>query len=96
MSTFKQTMSALGYEFEEQVGSKLSYRKRARFSELVLIIDLELKYINPILVPVSPILFKRDIVEILDEFNTMRENAQLIADMSRNQYQVLNQERTLK
>ena len=89
-SRFAKTMSALGYVLEEQVGKKLQYKKRTQFADLVLIIDLEGKYINPILVPTSLILYERETVLIYHEFKEMRKHAKIISDMSDGRFQVLN------
>ena len=91
MSKFEETMSAFGYVLEEQEGSKkLTYQKRTQFSFLVLVFDLELKYINPILVPSSVLLYDKDIVELYQDFKKLREDARLIAAMTNGKYKVLN------
>lgn len=87
-SNFEITMSAFGYVLEERDGLKLTYRKRMQFSELVLVFDLESKYINPILVPSSILLYERDISTLYSEFKKLREDAQMFADMAH--YKVLN------
>lgn len=90
MSKFEETMKELNYQFEEQEGKKLTYRKRAQFSELALVIDLESKTINPISVPVSLFLYKSDFVTFYKEFEQMRADAELIAQRSNGKFEVLN------
>lgn len=90
MNKFEQTMLALGYRFEEQEGNKVTFRKRTQFSDLALVFDLELKTINPILVPSSLILYERDLVTMFGEFKSMREDAEKIAKLSSGKYRVLN------
>lgn len=88
---FEQVMSdRLGYKLEEQDGYKLTYKKNAKYSTLVLVIDLGLKYINPILVPKSVVIYEKDITLMLSEFYVMRNDAKLIANMSDGKFQVLN------
>lgn len=90
-SKFQQVMSDLGYVLEEQEGLKLTYKKNAKFSSLVLVINLQEKYINPILVPISVVLYEREINTMLEEFRTLRKDAETILDMSNhNLLQVLN------
>lgn len=91
-SEFQQVMSSLGYVLEEQEGLKLTYKKNAKFATLVLVINLELKYINPILVPSSIILYQREIIEMLENFKELRKDADYILDKSHGLLQVLNQE----
>ena len=91
-SEFQQVMSSLGYCLEEQEGLKLTYKKNAKFATLVLVINLELKYINPILVPSSIILYEREILEMLNNFRELRKDADYILDKSHGLLQVLNQE----
>ena len=90
MSKFEETMNELNYQFEDQEGKKLTYRKRAQFSELALVIDLETKTINPILVPVSLLLYRSDFVTLYKEFEQMRNDAKLIAKRSGGKMKVLN------
>lgn len=89
-STFLETMSDLGYSLEEREGFKLTYKKNAKFSSLVLVIDLELKYIDPILVPLSVILYEKELVEMLKEFNELRQNANYISEKSKGVLKILN------
>lgn len=87
---FEQVMARLGYKLEEQDGYKLTYKKNAKYSTLVLVIDLELKYIDPILVPKSVMIYEKDFVIMMSEFYEMRKNAKLISAMSNDTFQVLN------
>ena len=89
-SQFQQTMSELGYVLEERDGLKLTYKKNAKFSILVLVINLELKYINPILVPSSVILYENEVVEMLQDFKCLRFDAKYISDKSNGVLKVLN------
>lgn len=88
MSKFEDTMKGLGYVLEEQEGKKLTYRKNAQYSQLVLIFDLESKYINPILVPLSIVLYERDLISMIVEFRKLREEALLLGELAH--YDVLN------
>ena len=90
MSKFEDTMKGLGYVLEEQEGKKLTYRKNAQYSQLVLIFDLESKYINPILVPLSIVLYELDLISMIYEFRKLREDASLLAELAH--YDVLNKE----
>jgi hypothetical protein len=90
LDDFKQTMSKLGYRFEEQDGQKLTFRKNARYSDLVLVIDLGSKYINPISIPKSIILHQNDIQGLLYEFLELREDAKALHEKSNKQWRVLN------
>ena len=90
MSKFEDTMLQLGYKLDEQEEGKLTYRKRMQFSELALVFNLELKTINPILVPSSLILYERDFVVLINEFRRMRKDAVYIAELSNGKYKVLN------
>ena len=87
---FKQIMSELGYELDEQEGLKLTYKKNAKFSILVLVINLELKYINPILVPSSVMMLERDFITMRSEFDLLRNEAEIIAKKSNGVLQILN------
>lgn len=87
---FKQVMSDIGYELEEQKGLKLTYRKNAKYSLLVLVIDLESKYINPILVPSSVIILQKDLDKMQDDFNNLRQDAKYVAVKSRGALKILN------
>lgn len=87
---FKQIMSYLGYELEEQDGLKLTYRKNAKYSTLVLVIDLELKSINPILVPSSVIILQKDLDKMQDDFNVLRQDAKYVSVKSMGVLRVLN------
>ena len=87
---FKQIMSSLGYELEEQENLKLTYRKNAKYSTLVLVINLESKYINPILVPSSVILLQKDLDTMRGEFLTLRRDAEYLSNMSKSVLKVLN------
>lgn len=88
---FELVMSdRLGYKLEEQDGYKLTYKKNAKYSTLVLVIDLGLKYIDPILVPKSVIIYEKDITLMLKEFYIMRDDAKLISQMSNDTFKVLN------
>lgn len=89
-SQFEKTMSELGYVLEERDGLKLTYKKNAKFSVLVLVINLELKYINPILVPSSVILYENEVVEVLQDFKCLRFDAKYISDKSNGVLKVLN------
>ena len=89
-SKFMQVMSGLGYKLEEQENFKLTYKKNAKYSTLVLVIDLELKYIDPILVPMSVVIYEKDLTYMLCEFLDMRKDAKMIADMTGNTFKVLN------
>jgi len=89
-SQFAKTMSELGYVLEEKDGLKLTYKKNAKFSVLVLVINLELKYINPILVPSSIILYENEVVEVLQDFKCLRFDAKYISDKSNGVLKVLN------
>lgn len=89
-SQFEKTMSELGYVLEERDGLKLTYKKNAKFSVLVLVINLELKYINPILVPSSVILYENEVVEMLQDFKCLRFDAKYISDKSNGVLKVLN------
>lgn len=91
-SQFQQVMSDLGYKLEEQEGLKLTYQKNAKFATLVLVINLELKYIDPILVPSSVILYEREILSMLESFKELHKDANFILDKSNGLLQVLNQE----
>ena len=90
MSNFERTMVELGYNFDEQEGKKLTYRKRMSFSELALVIDLELNTINPVSVPVSIFLYEHDFVEFYKEFERVRADAKEISKRSGGKLKVLN------
>lgn len=90
MSKFEDTMRALKYTFDEQDGKKLTYKKGKMFTELALVIDLEAKTINPILIPTSLILYKSDIETIYEDFKQLREDAKFLSDMSEGKLIVLN------
>ena len=87
---FQQIMSDLGYELDEQEGLKLTYKKNAKYSTLVLVINLELKYINPILVPSSVILLEKDFMAMYNDFKNLRKEADIIAKKSNDVLKVLN------
>lgn len=89
-SQFQQTMSELGYSLEEREGLKLTYKKNAKYSTLVLVINLELKYINPILVPSSVILYESEVIEMVQDFKCLRFDAKYISDKSNGVLKVLN------
>lgn len=89
-SQFEKTMSELGYVLEERDGLKLTYKKNAKFSDLVLVINLELKYINPILVPSSVILYEKEAIEIVQDFKCLRIDANYISEKSKGVLKVLN------
>lgn len=89
-SQFQTTMLALGYVLEEQEGLKLTYKKERHYSTLVLVINLELKYINPILVPSSIVLFEKDILEMFQDFKDLRHDADYVSDKSNGVLKVLN------
>ena len=90
MSRFEKTMLELGYALEGQDGLKLTYLKNATYSDLVLVIDLGLKYINPILVPSSLILYEKDFEMMMSEFYTLRGDAKFLAKESNGKLKVLN------
>ena len=87
---FKQVMSDIGYRLEEQEGLKLTYRKNAKYSTLVLVINLESKSINPILVPSSVILLQKDLDTMYEEFQVLRKDASYVSVKSRGALKVLN------
>lgn len=87
---FMQTMSELGYGLEEREGLKLTYKKNAKYSTLVLVINLELKYINPILVPSSVILYENEALELVQDFRCLRIDANYISKKSKGVLKVLN------
>jgi len=89
-SQFEKTMSELGYVLEEKDGLKLTYKKNAKYSILVLVINLELKYINPILVPSSVILYENEVIEMVQDFKCLRIDAKFISDKSNGVLKVLN------
>ena len=89
-SQFEKTMSELGYVLEERDGLKLTYKKNAKFSVLVLVINLELKYINPILVPSSVILYESEAIEMVQDFKCLRFDASYISEKSKGVLKVLN------
>lgn len=89
-SQFQQTMSELGYVLEEREGLKLTYKKNAKYSTLVLVINLELKYINPILVPSSVILYEKEVIEMVQDFKCLRIDANYISEKSNGVLKVLN------
>lgn len=89
MSKFEETLKELKYEFQEQDGKKLTYRKRAQFSNLVLVIDLELKTIRPVSVPVSFFLYEQDFYTCLEEFKVLKADAKLIEERSKGKLKVL-------
>lgn len=89
-SGFETTMSDLGYCIEEQENLKLTFRKERKFSTLVLVIDLGLKYINPILVPKSVIILESDLVKLIEDFKILRNDAKIISDKSKGKLKVLN------
>lgn len=82
MSKFLDTMKELGYEFDEQDGRKLTYKKKAQFSDLVLIIDLERKTVRPVSVPVSFFLYRDDFVTFYKEHEQMLKDVQIIEQRS--------------
>lgn len=83
-------MLSLGYVLEEQEGLKLTYKKERQFSTLVLVIDLELKYIGPILVPSSIILYKKEIESMIENFQELRDDAVYVSEKSKGVLKVLN------
>ena len=89
MSKFEETLKELNYEFQEQDGKKLTYRKRTQFSDLVLVIDLELKTIRPISVPVSFFLKKEDFITFYKEFELLQQDAHELETRSQGKLRVL-------
>ena len=87
---FQETMLSLGYVLEEQEGLKLTYKKERHFSTLVLVINLELKYVNPILVPSSIILHQKEIESMIVDFKELRSDATYISEKSKGVLKVLN------
>ena len=87
---FQQLMSSLGYELDEQEGLKLTYRKNAKYSTLVLVINLESKSINPILVPSSVIILQKDLDKMQEDFRNLRQDARDVSIQSKNVLKVLN------
>ena len=87
---FKQVMSELGYELDEQEGLKLTYKKNAKYSTLVLVINLELKYVHPILVPSSIVIREKDLLIMLEEFKALREEGYAVAEKSHGALKVLD------
>ena len=85
-------MSNLGYELEEQEGLKLTYRKDAKYSLLVLVIDLGLKYVGPILVPKSVIILEKDLATMQSEFYSLIRDANTVSELSSGVLKVLNQD----
>ena len=83
-------MSSLGYELDEQEGLKLTYRKNAKYSTLVLVINLESKSINPILVPSSVIILQKDLDKMQEDFRNLRQDARDVSIQSKNVLKVLN------
>lgn len=83
-------MSKLGYKFEDMDGTKLTYRKNAKYSIQILVIDQELKYINPILVPQSVILRTEDFKAMYKEFEELRKDAKRVRLKSDNKWNILN------
>ena len=90
MSRFEETMSGLGYELDEVEDRKLTYKKNAKYSILVLVIDLGLKYVNMILVPKSVIMRSSDLVMMQGEFENMIRDAELIVAKSNGSLRILN------
>jgi len=93
MTTFEEYMSKLGYVLEEQDGNSITYQKNVKYSRLVLVINLEKKYINPILVPKSVVLYEHDLDAMIGELREVRNNANQIARKTNGVYKVLNSER---
>lgn len=89
-SNFEKTLLELGYEFDSQEGSKITFRKRTQYADLVLIFNLELKYINPILVPSCLILHEKDFEILKLLFKDLRNAAAILAQKTQNTYKVLN------
>lgn len=89
MSKFDETMLELQYVFSTQDGKKLTYRKRTRLSDLVLVIDLELKTIRPVSIPTSMLIEKGEFEELYEEFKQMKADADLIAERSKGKLRVL-------
>ena len=89
MSRFEETMKELEYEFTSQDGKKLTYRKRARLSNLVLVIDLELKTIRPVSIPTSMLVCKKEFEDLFKEFELMKSDAILIVERSGGKLRIL-------
>ena len=89
MSKFEETLKELNYEFQEQDGKKLTYRKRARLSDLVLVIDLELKTIRPVSIPTSMFICREEFIDFYKEFEQMRSDAIKIVERSNGKLRAL-------
>lgn len=92
MNKFYETMNELNYTFSEQDEKKLIYRKRTQNSELILVIDLELKMIRSALVPVSLFVNEHDFESCHNDFETLKEDAKEIEKRSAGKLKVLNNE----
>ena len=89
MSKFEETMNELEYTFTEQDGKKLTYRKRARLSDLVLVIDLELKTIRLVSIPTSMLICREEFIDLFKEFELMRSDAIKIVERSGGKLRIL-------
>lgn len=92
MNKFYETMNELNYTFDEQDGKKLIYRKRTQNSELILVIDLELKMIRSALVPASLFISRHDFVSCYEDFKKMKEDAKEIEKRSAGKLKVFENE----
>lgn len=89
MSKFEETMNELEYVFKGQDGKKLTYRKRAHLSDLVLVIDLELKTIRPVSIPTSMLICREEFIDLFKEFELMRSDAIKIVERSGGKLRIL-------